>query len=67
MTAGSYALRMGLFTPLAVRIGAISWMPKLLPQVVWIDKPCTGSRAGRVTLLDVAGLPNLYLTVKGRK
>ena len=28
---------MGLFTPLAVRIGAIPWMPKLLPQIVWVD------------------------------
>jgi hypothetical protein len=24
---------MGLLTPLATRIGAISWMPKLLPQI----------------------------------
>ena len=29
---------MGLLTPLAIRIGAIPWMPKLLPQVVWMDK-----------------------------
>ena len=26
---------MGLLTPLAVRIGAIPWMPRLLPQIVW--------------------------------
>ena len=58
---------MGLLTPLAVRIGALSWMPKLLPQIVWIDKHLQRLTRGRVTLLDIAGLPNLMLTVPGRK
>ena len=58
---------MGLFTPLAIRIGAIEWMPKLLPQVVWLDKNLHKVSGGRVTVLDIAGLPNLNLTVKGRK
>jgi deazaflavin-dependent oxidoreductase (nitroreductase family) len=58
---------MGLLTPLATRIGAISWMPKLLPQVVWLDKNLHRATRGRVTVLDIAGLPNLNLTVKGRK
>jgi deazaflavin-dependent oxidoreductase (nitroreductase family) len=58
---------MGLFTPLAIRIGSISWMPKLLPQVVWTDKNLHRLTRGRVTILDIAGLPNLNLTVKGRK
>ncbi len=58
---------MGLLTPLAVRIGALSWMPKLLPQVVWTDKKLQKVTRGRVTILDVAGLPNLVLTVPGRK
>jgi deazaflavin-dependent oxidoreductase (nitroreductase family) len=58
---------MGLFTPLAIRIGAISWMPRLLPQVVWTDKALHRISRGRYTILDVAGLPSLYLTVKGRK
>jgi deazaflavin-dependent oxidoreductase (nitroreductase family) len=58
---------MGLLTPIAVRIGAISWMPKLLPQVVWMDKALHRVSRGRYTILDVAGLPSLYLTVKGRK
>jgi deazaflavin-dependent oxidoreductase (nitroreductase family) len=58
---------MGLLTPVAVRIGAISWMPKLLPQVVWMDKALNRVSRGRFTILDVAGLPSLYLTVKGRK
>lgn len=58
---------MGLLTPLAVRIGAISWMPKLLPQIVWTDKRLQSATRGRVTILDIAGLPNLMLTVAGRK
>ncbi|MBC9733034.1 nitroreductase family deazaflavin-dependent oxidoreductase [Nocardioides marmotae] len=58
---------MGLLTPLAVRIGAISWMPRLLPQVVWTDKRLQSLTRGRVSILDVAGLPNLTLTVPGRK
>lgn len=58
---------MGLLTPVAIRIGAISWMPKLLPQVVWLDKNLHRVSGGRVTVLDLAGLPNLNLTVCGRK
>jgi len=58
---------MGLLTPVAVRIGAISWMPKLLPQIVWFDKSLQRVTRGRVTVLDIAGLPNLNLTVRGKK
>ena len=58
---------MGLLTPLAVRIGSVSWMPRLLPQIVAVDKSLHRLSGGRVTLLDIAGLPNLTLTVVGRK
>ena len=58
---------MGLFTPLAIRIGALEFMPKLLPQVVWVDTRLHKVSGGRVTVLDIAGLPNLNLTVKGKK
>lgn len=58
---------MGLLTPLAVRIGAIPWLPKLLPQIVWIDRRLQRLTRGRVSILDIAGLPNLTLTVAGRK
>ena len=58
---------MGLLTPLAIRIGALSWMPRLLPQVVWLDRNLHRLSGGRVTVLDLAGLPNLNLTVRGRK
>ena len=58
---------MGLFTPLAIRIGALEFMPRLLPQVVWVDTRLHKYSGGRVTVLDIAGLPNLNLTVTGRK
>lgn len=58
---------MGLLTPLAVRIGSLSWMPRLLPQIVWTDTMLQRATRGRLTILDLAGLPNLVLTVPGRK
>ena len=58
---------MGLLTPLAVRIGAIAWMPRFLPQIMWVDRLIQRVTRGRLTLLDIAGLPNLMLTVIGRK
>ncbi len=58
---------MGLLTPVAVRIGAIPWMPRLLPQIMWVDRLINRLTRGRLTLLDIAGLPNLVLTVLGRK
>ncbi|HEU5036511.1 MAG TPA: nitroreductase family deazaflavin-dependent oxidoreductase [Nocardioides sp.] len=58
---------MGLLTPLALRIGAIPWMPRLLPQIVWCDRRLQRVSGGRVSVLDIAGLPNLTLTVVGRR
>ena len=58
---------MGLLTPLAVKIGALEWMPRLLPQIVWVDTNLQKVSRGRVSVLDIAGLPNLMLTVVGRK
>jgi len=57
---------MGLLTPLAVRIGAIAWLPRLLPQITWIDTRLQAVTRGRLSLLTIAGLPNLSLTVRGR-
>ncbi|RYE78030.1 MAG: nitroreductase family deazaflavin-dependent oxidoreductase [Myxococcales bacterium] len=56
-----------LFTPLAILIGGISWMPKLLPQITAFDKWIQRVTRGTWTLLRFAGLPNLMLTVVGRK
>jgi deazaflavin-dependent oxidoreductase (nitroreductase family) len=58
---------MGLLTPVAVKIGSISWMPKLLPQIVWADNVVHKVTRDRYGILDIAGLPNMVLTVPGRK
>lgn len=59
--------RMGVLTPLAVKIGSIGWMPRYLPQIVVVDSALQKLTGQRVTLLDVAGLPNITLRVAGRK
>ena len=58
---------MNPMTRLAVVVGRQPWMPKLLPQVVKVDSVLLKASGGRVTILRVAGLPNLFLTVPGRK
>lgn len=58
---------MGLFTPLAIRIGSLPWLPRYLPQITATDRFIQRTTRGRVTLLRIAGLPNLMLTVRGRK
>src|SRR6476661_3600655 len=58
---------MGLLTPLAVKIGSWSVTPRFLPQITATDKFIQKVSRGRVTILDIAGLPNLMLTVIGRK
>jgi deazaflavin-dependent oxidoreductase (nitroreductase family) len=58
---------MGMLTPLAIKIGAIPWMPRLLPQITWLDRAIQRLTRGRLSILRIAGLPNLMLTVVGRK
>ena len=58
---------MGMLTPVAIRIGAIPWLPRLLPQITWLDKLIQRLTGGRWSILRIAGLPNLILTVVGRK
>ena len=62
-----YLSAMGLLTPVAIKIGSFSWMPKLLPQIVWIDKRLHQVTRGRYCFVDIAGLPSIVLTVPGRK
>lgn len=57
----------GLLMPIGVRVGAVPWMPRLLPQIVWTDKLLQRVTGGRLTILDIAGLPNMMLTTTGRK
>jgi len=47
--------------------GPILRATKLLPQIVWLDTWLQRLTRGKVTLLRLAGLPNITLTVVGRK
>jgi deazaflavin-dependent oxidoreductase (nitroreductase family) len=51
----------------AIRIGGSSWMPRFLPAIVWLDRRFQRLTRGRYGLPDLGGLPNLLLTVPGRK
>jgi deazaflavin-dependent oxidoreductase (nitroreductase family) len=53
--------------PLGVRIAAMPFMPRLLPQIVTIDKRLLALSKGKLSVLDIAGLPNITLTTIGRK
>ena len=57
---------MGLFTPVAIKLGSQPWMPGLLPQITWTDQHLQRLTGRRVSLVGLAGLPSLLLTVKGR-
>ena len=54
-------------TPVAIAFGRQKWLPRFLPQIVWLDRTIHRLFRGRVTLLTLAGLPELYLTVPGRR
>ena len=58
---------MNPMTRLAVLVGRQKWLPRFLPQIVWLDRAIHRLTRGRFTLLSLAGLPELYLTVPGRK
>lgn len=58
---------MNPLTPLAIRIGRLSRLPRYLPQIVAVDKALHRVTRGRVGLLTIAGLPQLFLTVRGRR
>ncbi len=58
---------MGLLTPVAIRLGALEWLPRFLPQITRADRTLSRMSGGRVTLVRLAGLPSLELTVAGRK
>jgi deazaflavin-dependent oxidoreductase (nitroreductase family) len=54
-------------TPVAIWLGGISWLPRLLPQITALDKLLQRLTHGRWSLLRLAGLPSMMLTVRGRK
>ena len=58
---------MGLLTPVAIRLGSLDWLPKFLPQITRVDRTLSQLTGGRLTLVRLAGLPSLELTVVGRR
>jgi deazaflavin-dependent oxidoreductase (nitroreductase family) len=58
---------MNALTPLAIRIGGLSWLPRFLRQITAVDKLIQRVTRGRWSLLRLAGLPGLMLTVVGRR
>jgi len=56
-----------VLTPVAIWLGGLTWLPKLLPQLTAVDKFLSRISRGRITLVRLAGLPSLMLSVVGRK
>jgi len=56
-----------VLTPLAIRVGRLSWLPRYLPYIVATDKAMHRLTRDRFGLLAIAGLPQLMLTVPGRR
>lgn len=52
---------------LAVRLGGQEWLPRFAPLVVGLDRLLRAVSSGHFTLLTLTGLPELFLTVRGRK
>jgi deazaflavin-dependent oxidoreductase (nitroreductase family) len=52
---------------LAVLLGGQPWLPRFAPYVVRLDLLVRRLTAGRLSLLSFAGLPELFLTVVGRR
>jgi len=58
---------MNALTPVAIWLGSIRWLPRFLPQITAIDKFIQRVTKGQWSLLRIAGLPSMMLTVLGRK
>lgn len=58
---------MGLLTPVAVKVGSISWLPQYLPWIVKVDNGIQQLTGERIDLLTIAGLPSVTMTITGRK
>ena len=55
------------FHPLAIWIGGRAWLPRFSPYIVKLDLLLRRLSAGRLSLLWFVGLPQIFLTVAGRK
>jgi deazaflavin-dependent oxidoreductase (nitroreductase family) len=53
--------------PIALALGAQPWLPTYSKFIVGLDRSIQGVSRGRLTLLMAAGLPEIMLSVVGRK
>jgi deazaflavin-dependent oxidoreductase (nitroreductase family) len=58
---------MGLMRKIACWFASRTWLTKARPFIVGTDKVLYRLTKGRVTMVAMAGMPSLTLTVKGRK
>lgn len=58
---------MRLFTPIAIFLGGLSWLPKLNRYIVALDKLLQRITRGKLSLVNLAGMNSIMLTVPGRK
>lgn len=51
----------------AIRLGGVSWLPRLLPLITRVDRHVQRLSRGRLSIVGLAGLPGVLLTVPGRR
>jgi deazaflavin-dependent oxidoreductase (nitroreductase family) len=65
--SGCHNRPVNVLTPVAIWLGGISWLPRFLPQITAVDRFIQRVTKGQWSLLRIAGLPSMMLTVLGRK
>lgn len=58
---------MHLLRPVAVWLGGRPWLTRFTPVIVRVDTAIQRATRGRFTLLSLGGIPELFLTVPGRR
>ncbi|MCW2753084.1 MAG: hypothetical protein JWQ32_495 [Marmoricola sp.] len=56
-----------VLTPVAIWLGSLSWLPRFLRQITAVDKFLQRITRGRLSLVGMAGLPSMMMTIVGRK
>jgi len=56
-----------LVRPIAIALGGQPWLPKLNTQIVGIDRLLQKATRGKVSLVNLAGLQGVMLSVRGAK
>lgn len=62
-----YDLYRRLVRPIAIALGGQPWLPRLNTQIVGIDRLLQKATRGKVSLVNLAGLQGLMLSVRGAK